>query len=807
MARAGKSPKSRLGAQKGKQGNVQTNGQGGGLIDLAFAAYRAGDREKAEEICADILAKSPHDKAALSLMAQGALEKQDLKAAQNILQKLVDLDPENGVAWKNLAWVFDTTGNAPRAESAYREALKRITNDPLIYHNVGVLMQRQKRYGEAIPHYQKAVLLDPELKYVADSALQLARILADQGHYQHAAEIWLSMLHKRPQDDRVMGYLAYALKQLGKDADALNMAIQALAHNPDSVHNQTFFVLCLRYMTFSAYREDVFKTLEYCLIKGQAGFQEIFPTWRSLLVMAPDFAEIAPFFGGGATAGKTDSVAAALGALFPTAVTPASDAIRMGMVAQLCHSYVRYGLKYSLVHDADCETGLTVLRRALLEVCLNGTETGRDDAAFWKNLRPFISALAEQCFYNEYVFAETPQEAEQVRTLRERLAHSDLAAAFEAPEANTNAAVLCDLALFACYRPLYRDETFATVLQPALDAITAADEASIAARGAGDVMTIVIEAFANPKAEQALRADIRSLAPIDDDVSRAVREQYEENPYPRWRTMNSFNVRGAQAALKDGAVETLIAGCGTGRHALMVAVQNPDSRITALDLSMTSLSYAARKIGELGVKNIELVQGDILKAEALGKTFDHIESAGVLHHMDDPMAGWRVLTRMLAPGGTMKIALYSELARAVVVEMRALIAAQKFTPDDAGIRKARAYVAGLEGGHILKTLRMFRDYDSISGCRDLIFHVQEHRFTLPQIKACVAELGLVFKGMNIGDPHLANLYRAQCPHDKSFNDFEALDAFERMHPKTFSGMYQFDLMKPLAAPDAAQTVK
>ena len=47
----------------------------------------------------------------------------------------------------------------------------------------------------------------------------------------------------------------------------------------------------------------------------------------------------------------------------------------------------------------------------------------------------------------------------------------------------------------------------------------------------------------------------------------------------------------------------------------------------------------------------------------LNKKFDIIESAGVLHHMADPVAGWRTLTNCLKPNGLMKIGLYSNLAR------------------------------------------------------------------------------------------------------------------------------------------------
>ena len=59
------------------------------------------------------------------------------------------------------------------------------------------------------------------------------------------------------------------------------------------------------------------------------------------------------------------------------------------------------------------------------------------------------------------------------------------------------------------------------------------------------------------------------------------------------------------------------------------------------------------------------MQADILHLHQIGKKFDIIESAGVLHHMNEPMAGWRVLTDLLKSGGLMKVGLYSELPQIV----------------------------------------------------------------------------------------------------------------------------------------------
>ena len=76
------------------------------------------------------------------------------------------------------------------------------------------------------------------------------------------------------------------------------------------------------------------------------------------------------------------------------------------------------------------------------------------------------------------------------------------------------------------------------------------------------------------------------------------------------------------------------------------------------------------RLNELGLENLEYLHADILHLHQLGQKFDIIESAGVLHHMDEPMAGWRVLTDLLKPGGLMKIGLYSQSARQQIVKIR-----------------------------------------------------------------------------------------------------------------------------------------
>jgi hypothetical protein len=82
----------------------------------------------------------------------------------------------------------------------------------------------------------------------------------------------------------------------------------------------------------------------------------------------------------------------------------------------------------------------------------------------------------------------------------------------------------------------------------------------------------------------------------------------------------------------------------------------------------------------------------------------------------------------------------------------------------------------------------------MSECRDLLFHVQEHQHTLPEIKAFLAAENLQFLGFDI-DPRLLQFYGEKNPGDPAMIDLDAWHQFESDHPATFAGMYQFFVQK------------
>ena len=205
--------------------------------------------------------------------------------------------------------------------------------------------------------------------------------------------------------------------------------------------------------------------------------------------------------------------------------------------------------------------------------------------------------------------------------------------------------------------------------------------------------------------------DIPALTTIDDAVSLRS-ESSTENPYPRWvnlisskskisgRVCDDVKLQLHAADIKNVlAPSILIAGCGTGQHSIEAASRFANSTVTAIDVSRASLAYSKRKASELGFSNLEYMQADILKLGMLNKRFDIVESSGVLHHMSDPLTGWRVLVDLLNTGGLMKIGLYSELARRYIVKVQQEIASTESDATDSTIRQLRHVLAGSNDEH------------------------------------------------------------------------------------------------------------
>jgi SAM-dependent methyltransferase len=101
----------------------------------------------------------------------------------------------------------------------------------------------------------------------------------------------------------------------------------------------------------------------------------------------------------------------------------------------------------------------------------------------------------------------------------------------------------------------------------------------------------------------------------------------------------------------------LDAGCGKGRYTRFLAGHL--AALAALDGS-SAVEAAARNLA--GFPSVAVVKSDLRSAPFAPASFDFVASLGVLHHLDDPRAGFDRLVGYLAPGGSILVYLYSRPA-------------------------------------------------------------------------------------------------------------------------------------------------
>jgi 2-polyprenyl-3-methyl-5-hydroxy-6-metoxy-1,4-benzoquinol methylase len=434
-------------------------------------------------------------------------------------------------------------------------------------------------------------------------------------------------------------------------------------------------------------------------------------------------------------------------------------------------------LQSTPIRDLGFERLLTAVRNSLLKAALSQLKVSRPRVQF-------TCALAKQCFINEYVFAITPQEKQQLSLLEDTIVSALTSGAAIEP---------MQLAALAMYLPMHTLPSAATLLErewpPAID-------------------DLLNQQMRDPMRERGLRDSILRLTTIEDEVSQRVRQQYEENPYTRWvhaagqvvpvsidQYLRQQFPTGAFAPLnKTDSLDVLVAGCGTGQIAVASAQKYLGARVLAIDLSLGSLCYAKRSTPGDVAPRIEYAQADILKLASLGRNFDVIDSSGVLHHMADPFEGWRILLSLLRRGGLMHLGLYSEAGRHDVWAARKLIADRGIgaTPDE--IRSCRQELLATP----LASVTRFTDFFTTSECRDLLFHVQEARLNIPMLKTFIAEHGLKFLGFEFGLPVLQQYRSHFTASGWAWTDLDRWHTFETENPDTFSGMYQFWIQNPQA---------
>jgi tetratricopeptide (TPR) repeat protein/2-polyprenyl-3-methyl-5-hydroxy-6-metoxy-1,4-benzoquinol methylase len=725
--------------------------------NIFLAGARVDEARRAYQLA---IACDPHYAAAHFNLGNLNFNAGELKLALRNYQEAIGIRKDFVDAFVAMGNALDTLGRTDEAVANYQKALAINPGYAEVHFNLGMLAGAQGRHDEAVKSLLRAVEAKPDFVQAHHT---LGIELGSLGQLDAAKASYRRALALEPESEATICELAMLFLMRGKTSEALTLLMPAIERGPTLAIKRAF-ASCVARSAFIVNDSRVRKALTTAIVEPWAMPSQLCLPALSLIMLDSRIADCVRVAN------------ASWPARLPRAAVFGAD----GLTALAEDSLLHALLEAAPVSTIEFERFLTCTRHALLETTSSEQTPDHSDIAAF----PFYAALSQQCFVNEYIFDCGETEKLAAAACRTRLLALLDARAVVPP--------LLVLAV-ASYFPLYT------------------------LRGVGRLLDsnyptpfdgVLRQQIREPLEEQALRAGITCLTPIAVGVSEEVRTQYEHNPYPRWvklprheQSPNFNNVLrislpfGPFRPMADNsAPEALVAGCGTGSHSIIVAQRFRGVRVLAIDLSLSSISYAKRKTQELGITNIEYAQADILKLGDITRTFDIIESIGVLHHLADPFTGWRTLLSVLRPGGFMHLGFYSELARRHVVKAREIIAARGYssTPDD--IRRFRRDLDKYPEVD-LQNLSQFLDFFSTSDCRDLLFHVQEHRLTLTQIQSFLVDCGLHFVGFEV-DRGVLHQYRGLFAQDQSCINLSNWASFEADNPDTFSGMYQFWIQKP-----------
>ena len=630
-----------------------------------------------------------------------------------------------------------------RAIDYYQIAIKLNPKFVEAHYNMASALQKKGDLKGAIKAYKQAVLIKPDY---ADAFYNLANTLKDMGELGAAIKSYKQAIKINPNLHNAHNNMGNALKDMGKLTAAIESYKRAIKIN--SSHEDAYRNLgkSLQNVVFTRPDSDL-KSIIHSMLESanQARPKDIAAAALSLLKLEPVVKEF-----------LSTHVSGEDLQLLERLIANVDEEPLFLKLMTLCP-----------LGDLAFEKILTNARSVLLM-------SANNISAAPATLR-FLSALALQCFANDYLYHQTDEETKSL-TILETLVEQALLKGIQ-PSPHW-------VLILGSYKALHQYQWCGQL------SLTQ------------DLQAVLAMQVFEPQQEHYLKTKIPILKELSDKVSSKVRDQYEESPYPKWidlglilspapiaKVVKALKVRLADHKIFEvEAPAILIAGCGTGQHSIDTAARFKNAKVLAIDLSLSSLAYAQRKTEAFGVQNLEYMQADLLDLGQLNKTFDIIESSGVLHHMEKPMAGWKVLVSCLKVGGLMKIGLYSELARQHIAKMREEIQQLNTETDHIGMKRFRNGVIRSKAPHH-QLIISSPDFHSMGSLQDLLFHVQEHHFTIPQIQHCLTKLGLKFCGFEVGTI-TQDFKRTNSGEDDAY-DLIKWHTYEQAHPHAFAGMYQF----------------
>lgn len=286
-----------------------------------------------------------------------------------------------------------------------------------------------------------------------------------------------------------------------------------------------------------------------------------------------------------------------------------------------------------------------------------------------------------------------------------------------------------------------------------------------------------------------------------DQRDTSLAAQYEAYPYPERNPRDEqkrlfigspshireidYWVFGAQRS-RSKPLRALVAGCGTGDGAIMLATQmaraERPGEVVCLDRSSKALTTAQARAAARGLENIRFIQASLTNLAPLNLgLFDYIDCCGVLHHLPNPDATLKHLAAHLAEGGGMGLMVYAPYGRTGVYMVQGALEklAPLDAPPNARLDYAKRVMRTLPATAWLRQNGNFGDHLSggDAGLYDLLLNPRDRAYTIGAFldllesaelePSCLMEPARYNPALFLADPKLRDRLEKLSPRDQA----------------------------------------
>ncbi|MCK4637677.1 MAG: tetratricopeptide repeat protein, partial [Methanomicrobia archaeon] len=153
-----------------------------------------------------------------------------------ITKKVIELNPEDAIAHNNLGVLLQKLKRYDEAEKEHREAIRINPNYTIAHYNLGVLLQKLKRYDEAEKEHREAIRINPE---DAIAHYNLGVLLDDLKRYDEAEKEYREAIKINPNYAEAHNNLGVLLDDLKRYDEVETEYREAIRINPEDAiaHN------------------------------------------------------------------------------------------------------------------------------------------------------------------------------------------------------------------------------------------------------------------------------------------------------------------------------------------------------------------------------------------------------------------------------------------------------------------------------------------------------------------------------------------------------------------------------------------